>query len=691
VNFRAPEAAQGPFALPRPPGGTTGGLLFDLARPVIEKALAFPTLNRLYSEAAALDRGETSRARSSPGCPFDARSFYDRALAVLGVGWDVPEEDLHRVPANGPFVVVANHPFGGIDGLILLSLLRRIRPDVRLIGNFMLERLPELRDFLFPVDPFGGPAAPARSATGLRAALRWVADGGALGIFPAGEVAHLRVGAGGVIEPEWTRVAGRLVRRASVPVLPVFFAGRNSSLFQVVGLIHPRLRTVLLPSELLRHRGTVVQVRIGGPIAPARLASFDDPADLAAYLRARTGLLRARCSPQGGAVRGPSEQAGRVRRARVNGGSVAASGHEEIAPAVSPDTLERSIAAVPAAQLLLLSGPHVVLYTRGEEQPGILREIGRLREVAFRAAGEGTGRGVDLDRFDAHYLHLFVWNRDCREILGAYRVGPTDEILPRLGRRGLYTSTLFRFRRRLLDQIDPALELGRSFVRPERQKDHAPLTLLWKGIGLYAAAHPRYRMLFGPVTISNEYRSLSRDLLMAFLRATRYEDGLARLVRPRHPVTNAPGRGRDPWPLGTVVRSLDDVEDLVREIEADRKGVPVLLRQYLRLNAVLLGFNVDPDFSDVLDGLVLVDLARVDRAILARFMGREKAERFLALHAAEGGSVRDRQSGHLTTEGDDRPQQAGVWRRRGPPAAVGGADPEQQAPLPEKGAVGPED
>lgn len=607
------ESEPGPFSIPLPPGGTMGRRLISLARPAVERALAIPDLNRIYGEA-----------RVSGG----DRSFCDRVLAALGVDYQAPEEDLRRIPLRGPIVVVANHPYGGIDGLILLSLLRRARPDVRILGNYLLDRIPEMRQFLFPVDPFGGPGAAAHSFTGLRAAARWLRAGGALAVFPAGEVAHRRFGVGAVVEPEWAPPAVRLALRSGAPVLPVFFAGRNSALFQAAGLLHPRLRTLLLPRELIRLRGKTVQVRIGTPVVPERLAAFADPGEATAYLKIRTGLLRVRCAAAGSAL-SPAAGAG-VRRAPA--------AVEPIAPPVPPELLEREVGMVPRDQVLLESGPHVVLYTRGNAQPAILREIGRLREIAFRAAGEGTGRALDLDRFDTYYLHLLVWQRESREILGAYRIGATDEILPRLGPGGLYTSTLFRYRRRLLRQIDPALELGRSFVRPEQQKNHAPLTLLWKGIGLLAASSPRYRRLFGPVSISNDYASLSREILMQFLQATRLDRHLTRLIRPRHPVVFGPGRayvgraftGRLP---GTVVRRLEDVEDLVREIEADRRGIPVLLRQYLRLNAVLLGFNVDPDFGDVLDGLVLVDLTRVDRAILGRFMGRDRAGMFLAHHA----------------------------------------------------------
>jgi len=271
-----------------------------------------------------------------------------------------------------------------------------------------------------------------------------------------------------------------------------------------------------------------------------------------------------------------------------------------------------------------------LVHARGRAGGGVLTEvalpqdeIGRLRELSFRQVGEGTGRSTDIDRFDTYYIHLFVWDRPNAKIVGAYRLGPTDQVLVRFGRKGLYTSTLFHLRRRLLEQMGPALELGRSFVHPDYQKSYAPLMLLWKGIGHYVAARPRYRHLFGCVSISANYTSMSKQLLMSFLRGNEFETDLSRLLKPKNPPRLNPPRGWKARDFSTIVGDLNDVNQMVSELEQDGKTMPVLLRQYLKLNAKLLGFNVDPDFGDVLDGLMLFDLPHLPKAIGERYLGKQ--------------------------------------------------------------------
>jgi hypothetical protein len=264
------------------------------------------------------------------------------------------------------------------------------------------------------------------------------------------------------------------------------------------------------------------------------------------------------------------------------------------------------------------------------ELPHVLPEIGRLREVAFRAVGEGTGRGVDLDRFDAHYWHLFAWDARQHAIAGAYRLGVTSEILPRHGAAGLYTRTLFDYDERLLAEIGPAVELGRSFVREEYQREFAPLLALWRGIGAFVARRPECRRVFGAVTISSRYDSLSRQLLVRFLSAAARRHEAARLVRPLRPLPSYP-RGAA-WLETATVTSLEGIAGLLAAIEPDGKTVPVLVRQYLNLHARLLAFSVDPAFGDALDGLMLADLMEVPRPMLNRLMGRDAAEAFLARH-----------------------------------------------------------
>jgi putative hemolysin len=241
---------------------------------------------------------------------------------------------------------------------------------------------------------------------------------------------------------------------------------------------------------------------------------------------------------------------------------------------------------------------------------------------------------VDLDRYDQYYIHLVLWNREKQELVGAYRLGMTDEIVARYGKKGLYTSTLFRYSRKLLEEIGPSLEMGRSFIRQEYQRTFSPLLMLWKGIARVIVMNPKYRRLFGPVSINNQYNTASRQMLEAFLRTNRFDSRLSQYVKPRNP-TRKPFRRRwDPAILRRTVHSSDEMSDLISEIEKDGKGVPILLKQYLKLGGRLLGFNVDPDFSDVLDGLIAVDLLHTDRHILDRFLGKSETDEFLRFHAA---------------------------------------------------------
>jgi putative hemolysin len=577
--------------------GSAARARFSLLRPIVDHLLALPTLDRLYRAV-----------------PLDGRTFWDRALEALDVTINVSDEDAHRIPQDGPLVVVANHPFGGVDGLALASVISRARPDVRLLGNAVLDRIPELRGAAFFVDLYGQSSAKAQNAAAMRAAMRWVSRGGALAMFPAGEVSHVSSADGLKVDREWSTAVARLATRADATVLPVFFHGANSRLFYFAGRMHPALRTALLVRELLRQRGRAIHLRIGSPISPARLRRLDDARAQTDYLRTRTYALGAPAARR----HNPAPSSSRERIA-----------DPEPVPAMAQE-----VAALPSEQILLRSGTFTVCMASAAELPHVLREIGRLRELAFRAVGEGSGRTRDLDRFDAHYQHLIVWNHERGEVVGAYRVGQTDDILRRFGVDGLYTSTLFRYDRRLLVDIGPALELGRAFVRPEYQRDYSPLLLLWKGIATFVARTPRYRVLFGTVSISSDYQSLSQQILARFLYATSFRPDLAERVRPRNPPPFLrDGRGV-PAMAGAVARTIADVGALVAEIESDGKGVPVLLRQYLKLNARLLGFNVDSAFGGVLDGLMMVDLMDVERDMLARYMGKAGALAFLARHAA---------------------------------------------------------
>jgi putative hemolysin len=262
-----------------------------------------------------------------------------------------------------------------------------------------------------------------------------------------------------------------------------------------------------------------------------------------------------------------------------------------------------------------------VFIAEARQIPAVLREIGRLREVTFRAVGEGTGNAIDLDRFDDTYQHLFMWHKGKAEVVGSYRLGCVDEILARDGGKGLYTSSLFKFRAGFLERLGPSLELGRSFVRAEYQRKPTSLALLWRGVGEFLVRNPRYKLLFGPVSISRDYQGLSRRLMIEYLQTHHGDDDYAGQVKAKNP----PRERLDPGERTalSLVRDADDVSALVSEIEEDNKGMPVLLRHYLKLNARILSFNVDPAFGHCTDGLIVVDLRTADVKMLRRFMGAE--------------------------------------------------------------------
>lgn len=592
-------------------GPVAGGLVKALENPV-SRLLGLGRIDDVYLGLPEGLRGE---------------AFLDATMAAFGFSYAVSDEDMARIPKEGPLIVVANHPFGGLEGLIMAKILLAARPDVKIMANFLLRRVPELDELFIHVDPFGQADSSGANIRPLKESLAFLKSGGALGVFPSGEVSHVKVHDRrlSVSDPAWSPTVARLARRTGATVLPMFFQGRNSLLFQAMGLLHPRLRTALLPREFANKGGRRVEARIGNPVTQARLGQLVEGEDgqdelIIRYLRLRTYLLKNR------SARAPR------KRAALFPPKTPVRQEALIAP-VGAGLMHDEIAALPEGRVLLRSGDYDVIHAVKSEIPLIMREIGRLRELTFRKVGEGTGKSSDLDAFDEYYSHLFLWNRVRHEVVGAYRLGRTDEIMSRFGPRGLYTNTLFVLTREFLNRIGPALEMGRSFVRPEYQKSYSPLLLLWKGLAQVVIREPRYRVLFGPVSITNEYKNVSRQLMARYFEGHAAHPNLSRLVKPRTPLRPKAWLRQA---SRTLVSNMDDLLDLLSDIETDQKGIPVLLRQYLKLGGKLLAFNVDREFSDALDGLIVVDLLETDRSQLERYMGKPGLRRFLAHHEPTG-------------------------------------------------------
>ncbi|MEZ4483801.1 MAG: lysophospholipid acyltransferase family protein [Syntrophotaleaceae bacterium] len=441
-----------------------------LAIPPLERLLGLKRCRELYAEVA-----------EQP-----AAQFAEAALQRLGVDMALAADELGRIPASGPLVVVANHPYGAVEGLMLIALLRRVRSDVKVMANYLLQRLPQLADTVIAVDPFGVSLSARRNIAPLRDSLRWLKQGGVLLVFPAGEVSHFKPSHRAVADPAWSDTLGRMVRRSGAPVLPVFFPGRNGLGFQAAGMIHPRLRTALLARQLLNKRGRTLEVRIGSVIQPRQLARFESDRELIDYLRLRTYMLG--CTPQ---RQTPSSG---VNEEPCDDGNQA----EAVIPPPDAKLLAAEVDRLDAGCLLAENKDLQVWQAEAAQIPYLLLEIGRLRELTFRAIGEGTGRPFDIDRFDHHYLHIFLWHKQRQELVGAYRLGRCDKILQQQGKAGLYTSTLFKYRSKLFERLGPALELGRSFVRDRISAFLYPVAAVVEG---------HWRLCGGPPPVSHPVRA----------------------------------------------------------------------------------------------------------------------------------------------------------------------------------------
>jgi putative hemolysin len=563
-------------------------------------------LQRLLIPDEVIEGFEIAR-QSGTGAKFAAR-----LLECMDIRFTIRDGDLARIPTRGPSILVANHPYGIVEGLILMVALERIRPDFKLLANSWLGWIEELRHQLILVNPFDSCAARADNRAPLRTAIASLAEGNLLAVFPAGEVAHVDWKERSITDPAWKTTGARLALRVRCPVVPAFFEGANSLPFQVVGLLHAGLRTVSLAREFFKMRGKTIRLHIGSAIPYATLARYSDAMNATAYMRHRTFFLANRSKPT----------------------TIAARRDAQVPVILQPGTVRRlseEVAGLPAECELTGDRDFSVYLVRTPQIFWMLKEIGRCRELTFRAAGEGSGVEADLDHYDQYYQHLFLWHKADRRLAGAYRLAVTSDVLPKFGISGLYTSTLFRYHPSFFERTGPAVELGRSFVIPEYQRNYAALLLLWKGITRAVRRRPEAPALFGAVSISADYSKVSRTLMAAYLSG-RVAHELAQLVAPRSRFHSMAAGDSQIGQFAAATANIEDLSSSIADIELDGKGVPVLVRQYLKAGGRVLGFHVDANFSSTLDALMLADLRMAPQALLERCMGRSEAHAFLRDH-----------------------------------------------------------
>lgn len=520
----------------------------------------------------------------------DGLEFAEAVLKEIGINFQVNETELERIPRQGSFIIVSNHPYGGIEALILMKLILTIRPDLKIIGNFLFHRITPIKDIIFPVNPFENNKDAQSSLAGLKEALKHLDNGRPLLIFPAGEVSTFYPENKRIADKKWDTSAMKFIRKANVPVLPIFFGGTNSMAFHMLGFIHPSMRTAKIPSELLNKRNQLITVRIGNSIPVKEQERFKEISSYTRYLRAKTYALESAI-----------EVKKFFRRDFVK------TKLEAVLPPVSLEFIQYDIDNLSPEHLLFSFKNYKVYCAPSKYLPNILVELGRLREITFREVGEGTNMRMDVDEYDLYYHHLFIWDEEKQAIIGAYRIGKGAEIMEQFGAKGFYTRSLFKYKHEFHPFLAESVELGRSFIVKEYQRNPHSLFLLWKGIFYFLLRNQECRYLIGPVSISNRFTELSKTLIIQYIIRNHYNAFLASYVKPRKRFrVNIPNVDIDI--LTDSAANLNGLDKIISDIEPDNYKIPVLLKKYLQLNGKIICFNIDPKFNDAIDGLLVLDL-----------------------------------------------------------------------------------
>lgn len=546
------------------------GVLGQFLSKGLLKLTKIEQLNKAYAERSHLNAVE----------------FIDSIFDYLGVSYQLYEKDIKRLPKSGAFITVSNHPLGGIDGMILIKTILQQREDFKVMANFMLNRVAPLQPYILPVNPFEDYKSARSSLQGLKKAIEQLRKGSPLGIFPAGEVSTMH-DTGKVLDRDWSDGAIKLIIKAQVPVIPIYFEAHNSAKFYKMAKLSGVLRTALLPSEMTTQHKRKIVVRIGNPIKPREFEGMN-VCEIKSMLRQRTYFLAHGCKPKRDA-------------------SLSMLSMPEVCAPLSSASLQIEASR---AQALIVCKKYKLFLTTKKDSPNLIQEIGRLRELTFRSVGEGTLKEKDLDMYDEYYRHLVLYDTESNKLVGAYRLGIGAEIYDKLGVGGFYLSTLFRFDEPFHKVLSESIELGRAFIVQEYQRSPMSLYLLWKGIVMTLIQYNAKYML-GGVSISNDYCDTSKSVIVQLMKTFYTDNELSPYVHARNEYM--PSLESAEWDLISKggVPDMKKIDGLIDELEPEQAmKVPVLLKKYLKQNARLVGFNIDADFNNAIDGLMV---ARLDR------------------------------------------------------------------------------
>jgi putative hemolysin len=562
---------------------------------LLMKLLKISTLNKIYDRNKHLSEIE----------------FLDAILDEFQIKFEIPEEDFKRLPKDGAYITISNHPLGGIDGILLLKLMLEREPNFKIIANFLLHRIEPMKRYIMPVNPFENHKDAKSSVIGIKETLRHLSDGKPLGMFPAGEVSTYKDGKL-VVDKQWEEGAIKVIRKAQVPVIPIYFHAKNSRFFYLLSKLNPTLRTAKLPSELLTQKDRVIKVRIGKPITVAEQNEHKTIEEYSEFLRKKTYML-ANSFNEEKLITVPTLKTTKSPKTIVT--------------AANQDNMVGEVEKLRKTESRFFqSKNYEVFFTEAKNIPNILHEIGRLREITFREVGEGTNESIDLDKFDQYYHHLFLWDNDAKKIAGAYRMGLGSEIFPKYGIDGFYLNDLFRFEPELNDMMQNSIEMGRAFIIKEYQQKPMPLFLLWRGIIHTTLRYPEHKFLLGGVSISNQFTDFSKSLMIEFMKSNYYDPYIAQYVHPKKEFKVKLKDADKDFIFDETEADLNKFDKIIDELEPGSLRLPVLIKKYIKQNARLVAFNVDPLFNNAIDGLMYIRIADLPEETVKPVMEEFQAE-----------------------------------------------------------------
>ena len=563
--------------------------------------------------------------------------FLDYLLDDIDADYEIHAEDLSRIPKTGPFILLSNHPLGALDGIIMMHAIRKIRPDFKVMGNFLLQKIKPLDPIVIPVNPFETRKDAHNSVNGLRAALKHIKEDGCLGIFPAGEVSF-KDEEGEIVDRQWQNSVIRLVQKAEVPVVPMYFRAKNSPLFYRISKLHPDLQTAMLPSEMIKKRKKPIQIRIGKPILPKTLAEYKDVDQLRLFLRKKIYILSAFYGKK--ASFRDNLTIDNIKKIPSSIPALPLKIIPQFIPQLSRAPKPKEIIPETDVELVkadfeqLKKDPMALLFTSNNYEcyfslaqniPNVLREIGRLREITFRAVGEGTNHEIDLDWYDNHYHHLILWDKENLKIVGAYRMALGAEVFEKYGVKGFYISELFNFEPEIHPFFKKCIEMGRAFVAEEYQQKPMPLFLLWRGIVHVTLRNPQQKYIMGGVSISNQFSDFSKSLMIEFMRSHYYDSIVSQYVHAKNEY-KVRLKEEDRSLLFDTQADLNKFDKLIDELEPNMLRLPVLIKKYIKQNAKVIAFNVDPKFNDAIDGLMYIRVSDIPESTVKPVLEDIQAE-----------------------------------------------------------------